>query len=50
MPDSSGEAHLVIDIPNTADIAVISAGDEGHQGEEDDQEEDQGIGEVGVEQ
>jgi len=29
---------------------VISSRDEGHQGEEDDAEEDQDIGEVGVEQ
>jgi len=50
MPDSSGKANMVINIPDTSDLVVISSGDEGHQGEKDDPEEDQGIGEVGVEQ
>jgi len=50
MPDSPGEAHMVIDLPNTPDLLVISSGDEGHQGEEDDPEEDQDIDEEGVEQ
>ena len=50
MPDSPGEAHVVIDLPDTPDLVVISSGDEGHQGEEDDPEEDQDIDEVRVEQ
>ena len=50
MPDSPGEAHMVIDLPDTLDLVVISSGDEGHQGEGDDLEEDQDIDEVGVEQ
>ena len=45
MPDSPKEAHVVIDLPDTPDVVVISSGDEGHQGEED-----QDIDEVGVEQ
>jgi len=55
MPDSPGEAHVVIELPDTPDLVVISSGDEGHQGEEDDlekddPEQDQDIEEVGVEQ
>jgi len=46
---------VVIDLPNTPDLVVISFGDENHQGEEEDPEkddpvEDQDIDEVGVEQ
>ena len=48
-PDIPREAHVVIDLPDTPDVVVISSGDEGHQGEEDDPEEDQDIDEVGVE-
>jgi len=50
MPDSPGEAHVVIDLPNTPDLVVISCGDEGHQDDEDDPEEDQDSDEVGIEQ
>ena len=50
MPDSSGAAHVVIDIPDNPDLVVISSGDEGHQDEEDDPEEDQDSDEVGIEQ
>jgi len=49
MPDSPGEAHVVIDLPDSPDLVVISSEDEGHQGEEDDPQEDQDIDEVGVE-
>ena len=48
MPDSPGEAHVVIDLPDTPEIVVASSEDEGHQ-EEDDPEEDQHINEAGVE-
>jgi len=50
MPESSGEVHVVIDLPDTSDVVVISSRDESHQGEEDNPEEDQDIDEVGVEQ
>ena len=50
MPDSLGEAHVVIDLPDTPEIVLVSSEDEGHQEEEDDPEEDQDIDEVGVEQ
>ena len=41
---------MVIDLPDALDAVVISSGDEGHQGVENDPEEDQDISEVGVEQ
>ena len=41
---------MVIDLSDTPNLVVISSGDEGHQGEEDDPEEDQDIDEVRVEQ
>jgi len=51
MPDSPGEAYLVIDLPDTLAIMVVSYEDEGHQEEEeDDPEEDQDIEEVVIEQ
>jgi len=40
MPDSPGEANVVIDLPDTPDIVVVSSEDEGHLEEEDDPEED----------
>ena len=50
MPNSPREAHVVIDLPDIPDLVVTSSGDEGHQGEEDDPEEDQDIDEAVVEQ
>ena len=50
MPDSPGEAHVVIDLPYTSEIVLVSSENEGHQEEEDDPEEDQDIDEAGVEQ
>jgi len=50
MPDNPGEAHVVIDLPETPDLVVISSGDEGHQDEKDDPEEDHDSDEVGIEQ
>jgi len=57
MPDTPGKAHVVIDIPDTPDLVVISSSsrDEDHQGEEDDPEkddpeEDQDSVEMGIEQ
>lgn len=35
MLDSPGEVHVVINLPDTPEVVVISFGDEGHQGEED---------------
>jgi len=46
IPNSPGEAHMVIDLPDTPDIVVISSEEEGHQEEEDDAEVDQDIDEV----
>jgi len=40
MPDSPGEAHMVIDFPATAEIVVVSSEDEGYLEEEDDPDED----------
>jgi len=37
---------MVIDLPDTPDIVVISSEEEGHQEEEDDAEVDQDIDEV----
>jgi len=56
MPDSLGEAHVVVDLPDTPEIVVVSFEDdamegfEGHLEEEDDPEEDQDINEAVVEQ
>jgi len=57
MPDSPGEAYMVLDIPDTPNLVVISSSsrDEDHQGEEDDleeddPEEDQDSDEMGIEQ
>jgi len=38
MSDSPGEAHVVIDVPDTPDTVVISSEDESHQGPEEDQD------------
>jgi len=49
MPDSSGEAHVVVDLPDTPEIVVDSLdgepieGFEGHPVDEGDLEEDQEI-------
>ena len=50
MSDSPGEAHVVIDLPDTPNLVVISSssGEENHQGEEDDPEEDQDNDEMGI--
>jgi len=45
MPDSPGEAHMVIDVPDTPEKVLVSSEDKGHPEEEDDPEEDQGIDE-----
>ena len=45
MPDSPGEVHAVVDLPDTPEIVVVSSKDEGHS-----EEEDQDIEEVVVEQ
>ena len=57
MPDILGESHVVIDIPDTQDLVVISpsSGDEDNQGEEDDPveddpKEDQDSVEMGIDQ
>jgi len=50
MSDSPGEAHVVIDLPDTPEIMVVRSEDEGHQEEEDDPKEDQDIDEAVVEQ
>jgi len=50
MPDSPKEAQVVIDLPDTPEIVVISSKDEGHQDEEDDPEEDQDIHKAVIEQ
>ena len=36
MPDNPGEAHMVIDLPDTPEIMVVSSEDKGHLEEEDD--------------
>jgi len=52
MPDSPGKAHVVVDLPNTLKVVVVSSNDEpmqgfeGHLEEEDDPEKDQEIDEV----
>ena len=46
MPDSLGEAHVVVDLHDTREIVVVSSEDEGHQEEEDDPEENQDIDEA----
>jgi len=40
MHDSLGEAHVVIDLPDTPEIVVVSYEDRGHPEEENDLEED----------
>ena len=56
MPDSSGSAHAVVDLPDTPKIVVVSSQDEamegfeGHLEEEHDPEEDQAIDEAVMEQ
>jgi len=40
MLDSHGDAHVVIDLPDTLEIVVVSYKDKGHQEEEDDPEND----------
>ena len=49
MPESPGEAHEVINIPDTPDLVVISSSED-HQEEEDDPKEDQGNEKMGIEQ
>jgi len=56
MPNSPGEAHVVVDLSDTREILVVSSEDEamegfeGHTEEEDDPEEDQDIDEAVMEQ
>ena len=56
MPDSLGEAYVVVDLPDTSKVAIVTYDDEpmedfeGHLEEEDDLEEDQEIDEVVEEQ
>ena len=56
MPDSAGRAHVVVVLPNTPEVMVVSSNDEpiadfeGHLDEEDDLEEDQELDEVVKEQ
>ena len=56
MPDSHGDAHMVVDLPDTPEIVVLSSNDElmegveDHLEDEDDPEEDQEIEEVREEQ
>jgi len=57
MPDSPGKAYVVIDIPDTPDLVVISSssGEEDHPGEEfdlegDNPEEEQNSIEMGIDQ
>jgi len=46
MPDNAGKAHVVVDLPNTLEIAIVSSEDEamedfeGYLEGEDDPEED----------
>jgi len=52
MPDGPGEAHVILDLPDTLEVMVVSSDDEpmegleGHLEEEDDLEERQEIDEV----
>ena len=52
MTDSPGEVHMVVDLPDTLKIMVLSPDDEsiegleGHLEDEDDREEDHEINEV----
>jgi len=39
MPDSPGEAHVVVDLPDTPEIMVLSSDDEPVEGLEDHLEE-----------
>ena len=48
MSDSPWEAHVVIDLPYTLDIVVVSSEDEGHPEEKDDPDKDQDIDDVVV--
>jgi len=50
MRDSPGEARVVIDLPSTPEIVVVSSKEEGYSEEEDYLEEDQDIDEVVIEQ
>ena len=56
MPNSPGEAHVVVDLPDTPEIVVINSEDEaiedfkGHLEKEDDPEGDRNIDEAMVEQ
>jgi len=49
MPNNPGEAHVVIDLPDTPEVMIVSSENEGHQEEEDDPEEDQDIYEARIE-
>jgi len=40
MPDSPGEAHVAIDLPDTPEMVVVSYEDKGHPEEEEDSEEE----------
>jgi len=56
MPDNPGEAYVVVDLPGTPEIVVVSSKDEviedfeGHLEKEGDPEEDQDIDKAVVEQ
>jgi len=56
MPNSPGEVHVVVDLPNTLEIVVVSFEDEAMEGfeahleEEEDPEEDQDIDKAVMEQ
>ena len=55
MPNSPGEAHVVVDLPDTPEIVVVSYEDEamedfeGYMEEKDDPQEDQDIDEAAME-
>ena len=40
IPNSLGEVHVVVDLPEIPEIVVVSSEDEGHPEDEDDLEED----------
>jgi len=40
MLNSPGKAHVMIDLPDTPEIVVVSSEDKGYQEEEDDPKED----------
>lgn len=52
MSDSPGEAHVVMDLPDTSEIVVLSSDDELMEGfeDKDDLEEDQEVDEIAEEQ